>query len=65
MDDETYVKMDFKQILGQKFYVAKMRGCINKKYKYIQVGKFGKKVMNWQAICLCGGKMRFSGHHQQ
>ena len=61
MDDETYVKMDFKQIPGPRFYVAKLRGRVNSKYKYIQVDKFAKKVLIWQAICSCGKKSQGFG----
>lgn len=56
MDDETYVKMDFKQIPGQKFYVSKKRASVPSKFKYVQLYKFAKKVMIWQAICSCGLK---------
>jgi transposase len=61
MDDETYVKTDFKQIPGPKFYVAKLRGHVSLKYKYVQVEKFAKKVLIWQAICSCGMKSRGFG----
>lgn len=59
MDDETYVKMDVKQLPGRTFYVAKMRGAVDDRYKYIKLDKFGKKkVLIWQAICSCGLKSR-------
>lgn len=58
MDDETYVKCDFKQIPGQKFYISKIRGNVPKKYKYVLQDKFAKKFMIWQAICSCGKKSR-------
>ena len=35
MDDETYVKMDFKQIPGQCYYASKIRGNVSDKYKYV------------------------------
>lgn len=60
-DDENYVKMDFKQIFGPNFYVATFCGRVNPKLKYIQVEKFGKKVMIWQEICYCGGKSEALG----
>ena len=56
MDDETYVKLDFQQLPGQKFYAADKRGCVPEKYKYQKCDKFAKKVMIWQGICSCGSK---------
>ena len=35
MDDETYVKMDFKQIPGQKFYVASKHLNVADKFKFL------------------------------
>ena len=58
MDDETYVKCDFKQLPGQKFYVSKIRGNVPKKFKYVLQDKFAKKLMIWQAICSCGLKSK-------
>lgn len=58
MDDETYVKMDFKQLPGQKFYASQFRGNVPKKFKYVLQDKFAKKAMIWQAICSCGIKSR-------
>ena len=51
MDDETYVKMDFKQIPGQCYYASKIRGNVSDKYKYVMTDKFSKKLMIWQALC--------------
>ena len=45
MDDETYVKLDLKQLPGQKLYIAKKRGDIPVKFKYKKCDKFAKKVM--------------------
>ena len=56
MDDETYVKMDFKQIPGQCYYASKVRGNVRDKYKYVMTDKFPKKLMIWQALCSCGKK---------
>ena len=50
LDDETYVKVDQKQIPGQKFYIADKRLNVPSKYKFIKVYKFGKKLLIWQAI---------------
>jgi hypothetical protein len=58
MDDETYVKCDFRQIPGQKFYYSTMRGNVPKKYKSILVDKFAKKYLVWQGICSCGLKTK-------
>ena len=58
MDDETYVKVDTNQIPGQKFYVASKRLGVTDKYKFIKVGKYGKKLLVWQSICSCGGKSK-------
>jgi hypothetical protein len=54
MDDETYVKLDFKQLPGQRFYLSTFRGNVPARYKYVCVEKFAKKVMIWQGICSCG-----------
>lgn len=56
MDDETYVKADFKQIPGQQFYTAKKRGLVPEKFKEKKLDKFPKKYLIWQAICTCGLK---------
>lgn len=58
MDDETYVKMDFKQLPGQKFYASTIRGNVPKKFKYVLQDKYARKAMIWQAICSCGIKSR-------
>ena len=58
MDDETYVKCDFRQIPGQKFYYSTMCGNVSKKYKSILVDKFAKKYLVWQGICSCGLKTK-------
>lgn len=58
MDDETYVKFDFKQIPGQKFYLSTIRGNVPNKFKYVLQDKYAKKLMIWQAICSCGIKSR-------
>lgn len=58
MDDETYVKSDFKQIPGPQFYTAYIKGGVKKKFKYKKIDKFGKKFLIWQAICSCGRSTR-------
>lgn len=59
MDDETYVKADFKQLPGEEFYVAKSCNGVADKYKTRKLSKFPKKYMIWQAICTCGLKSQF------
>lgn len=56
LDDETYVKLDFNQLPGTKFYMAKARGDVDEKYKFVKLEKFAKKHMIWQGICSCGLK---------
>lgn len=58
MDDETYIKMNFKQLPGRSYYYARKRGCVAGKFKNIPIDKFGKKALIWQAICRCGLKSR-------
>lgn len=59
LDDETYVKLDFKQIPGKNYYVSKFRGNVDNKFKYVLVDKYAKKLMIWQAVCSCGRKSDF------
>lgn len=54
MDDETYVKADFQQLRGQRFYSAFSRGAVKKQFMYQGLSKFAKKHLIWQAICTCG-----------
>lgn len=58
MDDETYLKMDFNQIPGNKYYVSKIRGNVPNKFKFVLQDKFAKKLLIWQGICSCGLKSR-------
>lgn len=58
MDDETYVKMDYKQIPGRKFYLATGRGDVPSRYKFVFADKFARKLMIWQGICSCGLKTK-------
>lgn len=58
MDDETYVKADFGQIPGQKFYLATARGDVPAKFKFVFADKFARKFMIWQGICSCGKKTK-------
>lgn len=58
MDDETYVLSDFKQLPGQKFYVADSRGNVAEEFRVQKKSKFPKKFLVWQAICTCGQRSR-------
>lgn len=58
MDDETYVKCDFKQLPACNFYVSTMRGNVPNRFKFVLQDKFAKKMMVWQALCSCGRKSK-------
>ena len=44
-DDETYVKVDFKQFPEQEFYTATGRGKVSDIFKHIQLSKFAKQYL--------------------
>lgn len=50
MDDETYVKSDFRQMPGNQYYLSVIRGDVPNKFKVIKMSKFAKKYLIWQAI---------------
>lgn len=54
MDDETYVKADFKQLPGKQYYTAYVKGGVKKIFKFKKVDKYAKKYLVWQGICSCG-----------
>lgn len=54
MDDETYVKADFRQLPGQEYFVAKSKFDVPEDVRKKKVSKFAKKFLIWQAICGCG-----------
>lgn len=56
MDDETYVKLDYKTLPGPQFYTVEIGTEVPNSDKSIFCEKFGKKVLVWQAICQCGMK---------
>ena len=58
MDDETYIKYDFKQHPGPKLYTSIVRGRVSNKFKYKSLDKFGKKLLLWQIIYSCGLRSR-------
>jgi hypothetical protein len=56
IDGETYIKKDFGQLPGPKFYAAKERLDVADKLKLKKLDEFGGKLLIWQAICSCGLK---------
>lgn len=58
MDDETYIKGDFKQMPGQNYYVAEAKGAVADRFRMKKLSKFPKKYLVWQAICSCGKKSK-------
>lgn len=54
MDDETYVKFDYKTLPGAQYYTVKEGTVVSNAEKAIFCEKFGKKILVWQAICQCG-----------
>lgn len=54
MDDETYVKFDYKSLPGPQYYTVREGQVLDKSETSVRVEKFGKKAMVWQAICGCG-----------
>lgn len=58
LDDETYVKMDFKTLPGPQYYTKKIGTDVGDEIKAIALDKFGSKLLVWQAICQCGKRSR-------
>jgi predicted transcriptional regulator len=56
IDDETYVKADFKSLPGNQYYSARDISNLDESKKVIAVEKFAKKYLVWQAICQCGSR---------
>jgi predicted transcriptional regulator len=54
MDDETYVKADFRQLPGLLFFTAQHKFDVPEEVRKQKLSKFAKKYMIWQAICSCG-----------
>ena len=54
MDDETFVKSDFKQLPGQNFFTCINKFDVDKNFKQQKMSKFAGKFLVWQAICTCG-----------
>lgn len=47
MDDETYVKADFKQIHGNLFFTAKDKFSVPEHVRTQKMSKFAKKFLVW------------------
>lgn len=45
MDDESYVKADFKQLMGQKIYLAPALRDVPLKFKFVFAEKNARKYM--------------------
>lgn len=58
MDDETYVKSDFKQLPGQEYFTATNPNVVPEQFKVKKLSKFPKKFLIWQAICTCGRRSK-------
>lgn len=56
MDDETYVKADFRTLPGPQYYTTFEGEILPESETSIGVEKFGSKYLVWQAICQCGEK---------
>lgn len=56
MDDETYVKADFRTLPGPQFFTTFEGETLPDSETTIGVEKFGSKYLVWQAICQCGKK---------
>lgn len=56
MDDETYVKADFRTLPGSQYYTQFEGEILPSSETTIGVEKFGAKYLVWQAICQCGKK---------
>jgi hypothetical protein len=56
MDDETYVKLDYRSLPGTQFYSARKGEVLNNEVTTIPQKKIDKKTLIWQAIWTCGKK---------
>ena len=58
MDDETYVKMDFKTLKGPQYVTKLVDENFLLDETTVGIEKFVKKILVWQAICQCGLRSR-------
>lgn len=58
IDDETYVKADFKTLAGKQYYTKKFGTTLPESIETVGHEKFGKKFLIWQTICACGARSR-------
>lgn len=56
MDDETYVKLDYRTLPGPQFYTVPRGSVVSLEDRAVFTEKFGRKILVWQAICECGEK---------
>lgn len=56
LDDETYLKTDFKSLPGPQYFIAASGEILPQSETTIECGKFDEKYLVWQAICECGDK---------
>lgn len=59
MDDETYVKADFRQLPGQQFYTTTDPNLVPDTVKTKKTSKYASKYLVWQGICTCGLRTDF------
>ena len=52
MDDETYMKLNFKTIPGHHFYMGVCRKKLKAKFKTIKLKKLPNKIMVLQVMSL-------------
>lgn len=64
MDDETYVKVDQKQIPGQTFYVEEKLLDVPNKHQFVQLCKFEKKLLFGKQFVRVARRVRLSQQHQ-
>lgn len=56
VDDESYVKGDFKTLPGKSYYTKKVGTTLRESVETIGQEKFGPKFLVWQTICTCGAR---------
>ena len=60
IDDETYVKFNFKTLPRPQYYTKTTDKVFAESDISIPFEKFGTKILVWQAICQCGKKLHHS-----
>lgn len=54
MDDETYIKADFKQIPELEFFTSNRKFDVDDKFRKEKMSKFTSKSLVREAVCSCG-----------